>query len=145
MKKLILCSAAILFVFGSCKKSGSSTTPFPFGHGGYVIGNISGLFDITLPRNTDTTIAMPIKVSIFIGGNYTPTVTVSIGTPLPADVAGVNPEVRSLQTLYGSSGTTYVTDTAAFQIHAIDTGIFLIHVFASSNGEVSDSFKITVR
>jgi len=144
VKKLILYLTAILFILGGCKKT-NSTPPQPAqGIGGYGIGKMAGLFNITLSRNSDTTIVVPIKVYVTVYGNWTPNITINFG-PFPRDIVGATPASYSS---YASTFITYVTDTVAFQIHATDTGTFPIAVFANCNGgspsELSDSFNIIV-
>ena len=148
MKKIILFLAALLFVFGSCKKKANTytvpaNTPSP-GSYAYWLGEISGLFNISLLKNSDTTITMPIQVYVQIYAYATPEVTVSFGT-LPADVVRLAPASYSTWTSFANN---VVTDSISIHIHAVDSGSFPVTVFANCNGggaaERSDSFKIIV-
>ena len=144
MNKRALYVVAILFAFAGCnKKSSTYTPPQSYGHGGYSVGGITGLFDIILPRNCDTTIMMPIKVYATIYGNWNPYLTISFG-PLPTNITSVVPATYGAIT---SVSHNFITDTVAFHIYAVDSGYFPVTVLASSGrspSESSDSFKIIV-
>ena len=148
MKKYALFLTAIsIIVLGSCSKKSGSSASIPYsGIGGYGMGAIRGLFDITLAKNADTTIQMPIIVSVTVYGNWDPLITIKY-SKLPTDLISVTPSTDSVLTIITNSNS-YVTDSTAFHIRAVDTGSFAVTITASTNGgnpsQVSDSFKIIV-
>ena len=145
MKRRALYLIAVLIVaFGSCKKTNTGNQQQLSLLGGWSLGAIVGYNNISLPKNTDTTINMPITVGATIHGNWDVGITINFNS-LPADIVSVTPAS------YSGTATTlkaYVTDTFAFHIHAIDTGTFPIAVIANDGGGVnntiSDTFKLLV-
>ncbi len=145
MKKCSLYLIVVLIVaFGSCKKTNTNNEQQLSLLGGWSLDAIVGYSNISLPKNTDTTINMPITAGATIHGNWTVGITISFDS-LPANVVSVMPAS------YSGTATTskaYVTDTFAFHIHTVDTGTFPIVVIANDGGggnnPISDTFKLIV-
>jgi len=143
MKKFSCLTIAVLIVaLGSCNKKSTATQQLST-LGGWTLDGITGYNNISLAKNTDTVISMPITAGATIDGNWQVPITISFGS-LPANVS-VTP---ASYTAIATTLNRYVTDTFAFHIHAVDTGTFPLAVVANDGGggpnPISDTFRITV-
>ena len=138
--------AMLIVVFASCNKTSTyKPQQFSGGIGGWSIDGITGYSNILLTKNTDTTIKMPITVGTTVDGNWQVGITISFSYLPSVDVVSVTPiSYEGVATTFNA----FVTDTFAFHIHAIDTGIFPVAVIADdgvgSPTPKSDTFKIIV-
>ena len=111
----------------------------------YGLNSISGLHNITLAKNKDTTVYMPTTVNLAVNGNALAPVTITFGT-LPADVVSYTPMQF---TGIATDTSSFVTDTLHLHINAVTIGTFPVIVTATDAGgspsQISDTFNIIVQ
>jgi hypothetical protein len=139
-----LVAPILLLAISACSKTNSQSSYLTHaGEGGWDIGLIkTGLSNISLVKNTDTTISIPISLSFYALGKMSVGDSITFG-PLPPDVVSVIPASSLNGGFMDTTGK--LTNAFAFHIHAIDTGTFQIVVLAYG-GHAPDSatFKLIV-
>ncbi len=142
MKKSLLLVLALATL--GCSKTNNQSPQGQVGIGGVEVGQLTiGYPVISLAKNTDTAITMPISAMLSVMGNYAGAITFTFGT-LPAAVDSIVPASYTSP----SSGTSEkVSENFTFHINAIDTGTFRLAVIASGawyGVPPSDTIKIIV-
>jgi len=145
-RRALYLAAIFMIALGSCSKTNSSSGQQGYtANNTYGLGSISGLHNITLAKNKDTTVYMPTTVNLSVNGDARAPVSITFG-PLPSAIVSYTP---TLFTGIATDTSSFVTDTLHFHIDAVTIGTFPVIVTATDAGgspsQISDTFNIIVQ